>query len=54
MDKHSSEQQFHKSVMVTFLWEFTGAITLAQLGLTAGRLADEMLLHLEIFKIITG
>ena len=29
----------------------TGTVALAQLGLTAGRLADKMLLHLEIFKI---
>ena len=29
----------------------TGAIVLVQLGLTAGRLADKMLLHLKIFKI---
>ena len=42
--------------MITFLWEKTGAIALAQPGPTVGRLAgslaDEMLLHLEIFKII--
>ena len=39
-----------------FLIAKTGAIALAQPGLTAGRQADsqvdEMLLHLEIFKII--
>ena len=29
----------------------TGAVALVQLGLTADRLADKMLLHLEIFKI---
>ena len=44
-------------IAVTFLCEKTGAIILAQLALRysgrqAGRLADEMLLHLEIFKII--
>ena len=35
-----------------FLCEKTGAVALVQPGLMAGRLADEMLLHLEIFKII--
>ena len=50
--------------MVTFLCEKTGAVALAQLDIMAGRQAsmlagwqasnqaDEMLLHLEIFKII--
>ena len=56
MDKCSSEQQFCKSVAVTFLCEKTGAIALAQPGLIAGRQAgsqaDKMLLHLEISKII--
>ena len=40
---------------LTFLCEKTGALALAQLGLTdrqAGRLADEILLHLEILEII--
>ena len=39
-----------------FLCEKTGAVTLAQPGLTVGRQsgsqADKMLLYLEIFKII--
>ena len=48
----SLEQQFRKSVVATFLCEKTGAVTLAQPGLTAGRQADEMLLHLEIFRMI--
>ena len=34
-----------------FLCEKTGAIALVQVGLTAGRLADKMLLHLDIFRI---
>ena len=34
------------------LCEITGAVALAQPGLTAGRLADEMLLSLKIFKFI--
>ena len=51
--KRSSEQQFFiNPSRLPFLCEKTGAIALAQLGLTAGRQADEMLLHLEIFKII--
>ena len=50
--KHSSEQQFCKSVMVTFFCEKTGAVALAQPGLTTGRQADEMLLHLVIFRTI--
>ena len=37
---------------LSFLCEKTEAVALAQPGLTAGSLADEMLLHLEIFKII--
>ena len=36
---------------LSFLCEKTGAVVLAQPGLTAGSPADEMLLHLEIFKI---
>ena len=52
MDKCSSEQQFRKSIVVTFLCKKTGALALEQPGLMAGMLADEMLLHLEIFKII--
>ena len=51
MDKHSLEQQFHKSVAATILCEKNGAIALAQPGLMAGSSADEMLLHLEIVKI---
>ena len=47
---HSLEQQFHKSVAVTFLCEKTGVVALAQPGL--GRQADKMLLHLKIFRII--
>ena len=39
-----------------FVCEKTGAVALVQLGLMAGRQsssqADEMLLHLEIFKIV--
>ena len=56
MDKHSLEQQFCKSVAVAFLCEKTRAVALVQLGLMvgkqAGRLADEMVRHLEIFRII--
>ena len=36
---------------LSFLCEKTGAVALAQLGLMAGSPADEMMLHLEIFKI---
>ena len=35
----SSKQKFHKSVAVIFLYEKTGAVALAQLGLMAGRQA---------------
>ena len=36
---------------LSFLCEKTGAVALAQPGLMASSPADEMLLHLEIFKI---
>ena len=56
MDKRPFEQQFRKSIAVTFLCEKTGAVALVQLHGSYGRqascLADKMLLHLEIFKII--
>ena len=37
---------------LSFLRKKTGAVALVQPGLTAGSQADEMLLHLENFKII--
>ena len=37
---------------LAFLCEKTGAVALAQPDLTAGRQADKMLLHLEIFRNI--
>ena len=43
--KRSLEQQFRKSILVTFLCVKTGAVALVQWGLMAGRQADEMLLH---------
>ena len=39
-------------LQLPFVCEKTGAVALAKPGLTAGRLANKMLLHLEIFKII--
>ena len=58
VDKRSLEQQFCKSIAVTFLCNKTGAVALVQPGLTAGRLADspanEMLLHLEPLKLYSG
>ena len=43
---------FVNPLWLPFLCEKTGAVALAQPGLTAGRRADEMLLHLEIFRTI--
>ena len=37
---------------LSLLCEKSGAVALAQPGLTAGRQADEILLNLEIFKIV--
>ena len=34
--------------------EISGALHLAQLGLTAGKLADEIQVNFEIFKLIVG
>ena len=52
--KSSSEQHFRKSPL-PLLCEISGALHLAQPGLTAGRqagrLADEIQVNFEIFKI---
>ena len=40
MDKLSSEQQFCKSDVITFIVEKKGALAIVELGLTAGRLLD--------------
>ena len=45
--KSSSEQHFRKCAAITLLHEISGALYLAQPGLTAGWLADKI----EIFKI---
>ena len=46
---------FVNPIQLPLLCEKTAAITLAQPGFTAGRLAaDEMLLHIEILKLYTG
>ena len=54
MDKRSSKQQFCKSNAITFVVQKTGAIALAQLGLTAGRLAGSQntATFSDFFKII--
>ena len=49
MGKLSSEQHFRKSAAITI--EISGALHVAQLGLTAGRQADEIQVNFEIFKI---
>ena len=50
--KSSSEQHFRKSAAITFrLCESSGALHLAQPGLTAGRQADEIQMNFEIFKV---
>ena len=36
VDKLSSEQRFHKSTTITFIIEISGALHLAEPGLTAG------------------
>ena len=45
---------FVNPLLLPLLCEKTGAIALVQPGLMAGRLADKMLLHLEILKPYTG
>ena len=42
-------RSFVNPLRLSFLCEKTEAIALAQLGLTAGSLADEMLLHFRDF-----
>ena len=53
--KSSSEQHFRKSPLLPLLCEISGALHLAQPGLTAGwqagRLADEIQVNFEIFKV---
>ena len=54
VDKSSSEQHFHKSTTMHALplsCEISGALHLAEPGLTAGRLADEIQVNFEILKI---
>ena len=60
MGKSSSEQHFRKSAAITFIiYEISGALHLAQPGLTAGWLAgrqagwlaDEIQADFKIFKI---
>ena len=56
MGKSSSEQHFRKSAAITFiLCEISGALHLAQPGLMAGReagrLANEIQVNFEIFKV---
>ena len=57
--KSSSEQHFRRSAAITFIGEISGALHLAQPGLTAGRQAgrqagkqaDEIQVNFEIFKV---
>ena len=42
---------FINPLLLPLLCEIAGAIHLAQLGLTAGRLADEIQVNFEIFKV---
>ena len=51
--KSSSEQHFRKSATppLPLLYEISGALHLAQPSLTAGRLADEIQVNFEIFKV---
>ena len=54
VDKRSSEQQFHKQMVINFVvWKKTGAVTLVQPGLMAGWQAGKMVLNLEILKLYT-
>ena len=52
--KSSSEQHFRKSaaIYVLLLCEISGALHLAQPGLTAGWQADEIQVNFEIFKVV--
>ena len=56
--KSSSEQHFRKSAAITLLCEISGALHLAQPGLTAGwpavRPADEIQVNFEISKLAVG
>ena len=49
--KSSSEQHFRKSGAITLLCEISGALHLAQPGLTAGWQADEIQVNFKIFKV---
>ena len=49
--KSSLEQHFVNPPPLPLLCEISGALHLAQPGLTAGRLADEIQVNFEIFKI---
>ena len=55
VDKSSSEQHFRKCVVITFIVEISGVLHLVEPGLTAGwqagRLADEIQVNFEIFKV---
>ena len=48
--KSSFEQHFSKSATIALLCEISGVLHLAQMGLMAGKLADEIQLNFEIFK----
>ena len=51
VDKSSSEQHFRKSLPSPLSCEISGALHLAQPGLTAGRLADKIQVNFKNFRI---